>query len=232
VNYLNMLVNRVKGDSFTIDSRVQLRYLLRFSLGKLFTMLYGRLLFPFGKRCFVHPSSVIKYRRGLLFGKNFRVDRWCHIDALSVEGIRLGENVSVGKYTTIECTGSLMHLGKGLAAGNNVGLGSRCHYGCAGGVEIGDDTIVGNYSSFHSENHNFSDPDTPIRKQGVNHKGIKVGAGCWIGAKATFLDGSSVGDGCVVAAGSVVRGNFEDGSIIGGVPAKVIGMRPGYVKIV
>ena len=42
------------------------------------------------------------------------------------------------------------------------------------------------------------------------------------GTKATFLDGSSVGDDCIVAAGAVVTKNFNSGLIIGGVPAKII----------
>lgn len=65
----------------------------------------------------------------------------------------------------------------------------------------------------------------PIRQQGVYGKGIKIGKNCWIGAKATFLDGTVIGNGCVVAAGAVVKGNFPDNSIIGGVPAKIIKMR-------
>ena len=62
----------------------------------------------------------------------------------------------------------------------------------------------------------------PIRLQGVNHQGIKIGNNVWIGAKATFLDGSVVGNNSIVAAGAVVRGIFPDNVIIGGVPAKII----------
>lgn len=124
--------------------------------------------------------------------------------------------------TTMIVTGSLTYLGKGIKIGNNVGFGTCGHFGGAGGVEIGDDTIFGNYVSVHPENHNFSDPSKPIRLQGVNHKGIKIGRGCWIGAKATILDGAVIGDGCVVAAGAVVTGQFPDHVIIGGVPAKII----------
>ena len=96
---------------------------------------------------------------------------------------------------------------------------------CAGGVEIGDNTIFGNYVSLHSENHNFANVETPIRCQGVNRKGIVIGEDCWIGAKVTILDGTKIGNGCIVAAGAVVRGEIPEYSIIGGIPAKVIKMR-------
>ena len=177
------------------------------------------------RKVFVHRTSKIRSTRKIKFGKNLNVDRNCYIDALSTDGIRFGHNVSIGKNTTIECSGTLKWLGKGLVVGDNVGLGTHGFFGCAGGVEIGDNTIFGNYVSIHSENHNYSDVNTPIRLQGVNRKGIKIGKDCWIGAKATILDGTVLGDGCIVAAGAVVRGVIPPFSVIGGVPAKVIKSR-------
>jgi acetyltransferase-like isoleucine patch superfamily enzyme len=81
---------------------------------------------------------------------------------------------------------------------------------------------MGSYVSFHSENHNFSDTTKLIREQGVTSKGIKIGNNVWVGAKVSFLDGSTVGNHCVVAAGAVVNGAFPDYSVIGGVPAKIL----------
>ena len=105
-----------------------------------------------------------------------------------------------------------------------MGLGSHGHYGSGMGfVEIGDNTIFGNYVSIHPENHNYGDPTRPIREQGVNSKGgVKIGNNCWIGAKATILDGTVIGDNCIVAAGAVVKGVFPNNTIIGGIPAKII----------
>jgi len=93
---------------------------------------------------------------------------------------------------------------------------------------IGDDTIVGNFVSFHSENHNYDRSDVPIRLQGVNHSGINVGSNCWIGAKSTILDGAVIHNGCIIAAGAVVRaGVYAANGIYGGVPAKLLKMRGG-----
>lgn len=106
--------------------------------------------------------------------------------------------------------------------GNNSAVGQFTEFGAAGGIEIGNDVIMGSYISFHSENHNFSDTSKLIREQGVTSKGIKLGNNIWVGAKVTFLDGCIVGDNSVVAAGAVVNGIYPDNSIIGGVPAKVL----------
>ena len=54
---------------------------------------------------------------------------------------------------------------------------------------------------------------------------IVVGRDCWIAARAIVLPGVHIGDGSVVAAGAVVNRTCEPGSILAGVPAKVIGSR-------
>ena len=59
----------------------------------------------------------------------------------------------------------------------------------------------------------------------VNHKGIIVGDNCWIGSGVVFLDGASIANGCVVAANAVITKQFPENSIVGGVPAKIIGYR-------
>lgn len=93
------------------------------------------------------------------------------------------------------------------------------------GIIIEYYVIIGNFISMHSENHNYSNLEIPIRLQGVNHKGIIIGDNCWIGAKATILDGTVIGNGCIIAAGSVVTGQFPDNSIIVGIPARIIKQR-------
>ena len=149
-----------------------------------------------------------------------------YIDALSKEGVTFGQNVSLGKYTRIECTNEFSDLGKGFKAGDNVSLGSDCFFGSAGGIEIGNYVIFGNYVSLHSENHNFSDVNILMWCQGVSRQGIKIGDDCWIGAKVTILDGVNVGKGCILAAVSVLtKGDYPDYYIIAGVPARVIRRR-------
>jgi len=226
INILNKIVSKLKGEKFEIDNNIPLTYLLGFVSRKVVSMFYGILIFRRLKMVFVDPTSKVKCASKIYFGTNFTIGRYCYIDALSKNGLTIGNNVSMGFHTHIDLTGSLKNIAKGIKIGNNVGLGSHGHYGSGiGGLEIGDDTIIGNYVSFHPENHNFSDLSIPIRLQGVSGKGIKIGNNCWIGAKATFLDGSQIGNGCIVAAGAIVKGEFPDNVIIGGIPAKVLKKR-------
>jgi acetyltransferase-like isoleucine patch superfamily enzyme len=154
-----------------------------------------------------------------------RIEDHARIECTSHEGVSLGRSFKLGAFSRIIASGTLSDLGQGVRIGDDVGIGEFAYIGGAGGVTIGSGTIVGQYFSVHPENHVFDDPDQPIRDQGVTRQGISVGSECWIGAKVTLLDGASVGDHCVIAAGSVVNASFPDNSVIGGVPARLLKTR-------
>lgn len=226
VKFISFIISKIKKEKFVLDERISSSYLIIFISSKIFDYLRFIINFRSLKLGFIGKNSVVYSYHQIKFGRNLQIDKECIINALSNEGITFGDSVSIQKRVIIECSGSLKLMGKGLKIGNNVGIGSNSFLGCAGGIEICDDTIIGNYVSFHSENHNFDRDDMPIRLQGVSHKGIKIGKNCWIGAKVTILDGTILGDGCVVAASAVLNGKeYPPNSIIGGVPAKVIKSR-------
>jgi acetyltransferase-like isoleucine patch superfamily enzyme len=79
---------------------------------------------------------------------------------------------------------------------------------------------MGQHVSFHPENHVYDRTDIPIRSQGTTRLGITIEDDVWVGANVTFLDGAVVGRGCVIGAGSVVRGKIPPYCIAIGVPAK------------
>lgn len=104
--------------------------------------------------------------------------------------------------------------------GNRMTFRNDCVFGVAGGIEIGDDVVAGQFIWFRSENHKYNDMTILIREQGVTHKGIKIGDNCWIGAGAVFLDGASVGNGCVVGANAVITKEFPENVVIAGYSSK------------
>lgn len=228
VRLANRLARRVKAPDYAIDERISPGYLTRLITARGLMTVRGRLRFPLRRNVpSVGPAARVRAAKLLTLGRGVTLGDGSFIDAMSTDGVRLGDSVSLGRGSRIECTGSLQSLGKGMVVGDNVGLGTDCFYGCAGGIRIGADTIIGNLVSMHAENHRSSDPDKPIRLQGVTHVGISIGRGCWIGAKATILDGASIGDGSIVAAGAVVTaGDYPEKSVLGGIPARVIKRRP------
>lgn len=219
-----LIFKLVKGKKYLVDKRISKDYLFLLMLRKGLMAFWGLLSCIKHKGfLFLSPSTKIIMRRNIVCGRNVQIGSRCYLDALSLEGIVLGDGTSIGRNCSIECTGSLQNIGLGFRTGRNVGLGMNCFYGSAGGIIILDDTIIGNFVSFHSENHNYSDKTILIREQGVNHKGIKIGKNCWIGARAVILDGAIVGDGCVIAAGAVVTSGFyKENGVYSGVPAKFL----------
>lgn len=159
------------------------------------------------------------------FGKWIQLEDQVYLSALGTSPLKIGNNVRIGAYSRVIISTSFNDIGSYINIGNNVGIGEFAYLGGAGGLDIGEDCIIGQYLSCHPENHNFEDNNKPIRLQGVNRQGIKIGKNCWIGSKVTILDGVEIGDNCVVAAGAVVTKNMPANSVIGGLPAKVLKSR-------
>jgi acetyltransferase-like isoleucine patch superfamily enzyme len=227
IKTLNWVISKLKNEHFSLSDKIPLGYLLLFFFNKSISLIRGRIFFPFSNNLvFVDRHTTLKARRLFKFKKNLQIGIGCYIDALSCDGIVIGNNVSIGKYTTIECSGTLQNLGIGINIGDYSSLGSHGFFGCAGGITIGSNTIMGNYVSFHSENHNYKFESIPIRLQGVTRKGISIGDNCWIGSKVTILDGVNIPSGCIIAAGSVVLpSEYSENAIYGGVPARFLKSR-------
>tara|TARA_R110001592_G_scaffold14826_1_gene65745 strand:- start:5860 stop:6540 length:681 start_codon:yes stop_codon:yes gene_type:complete len=216
----------VKKKEFKLDKNIPISYLIILIFEKTIMLLRGYTYLNLSERgtfFFVGKNTKIKCSSKIRIGNGVVIDRNCYIDALSTKGINLKENTSIGMNTTIICSGTYKSIGKGIDVGYGVGLGTHGFFGCAGGIDIGNNTILGNYVSMHSENHNFSDSEVLIKEQGVNRKGIEIGDNCWIGSKSTILDGVIIEDGVIIAAGAVVKeGIYIKNGIYGGVPAKLL----------
>lgn len=109
-------------------------------------------------------------------------------------------------------------FGKNTTFGKNVFVNSGCHFQDQGGIEIGDDTLIGHNVVLATINHDLK----PRNKRKNNYAPIKIGKYVWIGSNSTILQGVTIGDWAVVAAGAVVTKDVPPMSIVGGVPAKVI----------
>jgi acetyltransferase-like isoleucine patch superfamily enzyme len=224
---INKLISKWKKEPYAVDPSIPTGYLLNISLKRTLMLVRGKISgIKNDGMLFFSWKAIVKCRSKFKTGRSVTLENGAYIDALSAEGIVFGNNVSVGRNTSIIGTGHLQLLGKGMKLGNNIGLGYGSFYGCGGGIEIGDDTIIGDFVSFHAENHLHNNISSPVRTQGITRQGILIGKNCWIGAKATILDGVTVEDGCIIAAGAVVTaGTYTANGIYGGVPAKLIRMR-------
>jgi acetyltransferase-like isoleucine patch superfamily enzyme len=114
----------------------------------------------------------------------------------------------------------------GIRAGRGLALNSGVFLDGRGGLELGQNVLVGPNAVVLSTRHRFGDPGLPIAAQGVELVPTSIADDVWIGANAVVLAGVRVAAGTVVAAGAVVSSDTEAWSIVGGVPARPIGARP------
>ena len=108
--------------------------------------------------------------------------------------------------------------GKNIKIGKRVFINSGCCFQDQGGIEIGDDVLIGQQVVIATLNHDLQ----PKRRASMTPKPVKICNKVWIGAHATILPGVTVGEGAVVAAGAVVTKDVPPNTVVGGVPAKVI----------
>lgn len=106
-------------------------------------------------------------------------------------------------------------LGDFSGIGINAKIYGECHI-CAFVMMGTDVTVI-------TRNHRFDRTDVPMMKQGFeDEKPVYIGDDVWIGDRVIILPGVHIGNGCIIAAGSVVTKDVAPYTVVGGVPAHFI----------
>lgn len=115
-------------------------------------------------------------------------------------------DVIIGEHTVIN-SGCVLYTGNGISIGNFVSVAANC--------------------TFAPVNHAYQSKEIFIQKQGFTSSrgGIVIEDDVWIGANCVLLDGAYLEKGCVIGAGSLVRGRVEAFTIQAGNPLRMIGRR-------
>ena len=109
-------------------------------------------------------------------------------------------------------------FGKNITVGKNVFINACCHFQDQGGITLGDNCLVGHNVIFATLNHGFA----PEERQSMLPAPIVVGRNVWIGSNSTILQGVTIGDNSIIAAGSVVTKDVPANAIVAGVRARFI----------
>ncbi|MBL7249468.1 acyltransferase [Alcanivorax marinus] len=121
--------------------------------------------------------------------------------------------------------GIWIFTGRNLKVGDDVDFATGTLITTDGGVSIGDRVLIGYGSKILSSNHVIPHGRSPIFYAGHEKKPVSIGDDVWIGANCIVLPGVTIGEGAVLAAGSVVTKDVPPYAIVGGVPSKVIRIR-------
>ena len=108
--------------------------------------------------------------------------------------------------------------GINIKVGKNVFINACCSFQDQGGIEIGDNCLIGHNTTIATLNHDFN----PEKRANLTPSPVKIGKNVWIGSDCTILPGVEIGDGAIIGAGSVVTKSIPSNSVAVGNPARVI----------
>lgn len=175
------------------------------------------------------PFYLIRYWRFLLL-------RLRHPEVVTEGFVFLGRRVELVArrgYGRI-VLGRWVHLGDGnslrahegtLRIGDKAVFGRENTLNCYLDLEIGPRAIVADWVYMCDFDHRFDDIHRPIKDQGIVKAPVRIGADVWVGVKASVLRGTTVGEGSVLAAHVVARGEIPPYSVVAGVPGRVVADR-------
>jgi maltose O-acetyltransferase len=112
-----------------------------------------------------------------------------------------------------------------LTIGDDVSIGKSAMLQCIGTITVGNQVMIAHGSQIVSAGHRVPAAGGSMRFSGLDVAPIVIEDGAWIGGGAIVLPGVTVGRGAVIAAGAVVTKDVEPYTIVGGIPAVVIGSR-------
>ena len=150
--------------------------------------------------------------------------------------ILVGENVCIGDFCWIEAVNrykiekTSQIFSPLIRLGNNVAMSDFVHISAVMNVDIHDGVLIGSKVYIGDHSHGSSKIDKwqkireiPPRSRPLDDIApISIGQNCWIGDNVVILAGAKIGRNCIIAANSVVKGQYEDDKIIGGIPSAVL----------
>jgi virginiamycin A acetyltransferase len=171
---------------------------------------------------FINNANHIRLKSGSIIDKSVNLKAVRLLGNINIQesarlsGVSLMGKVNIGKYTIINGPNTTIY-----SKINAITIGNFC--------SIAKDVVIQEYnhkhdklSTFYLEKNLFGGKDSGD----VESKGpILIGNDVWIGMKVIILSGVSIGDGAIIAAGSVVTKDIPPYAIVGGNPAKVIKFR-------
>jgi len=173
----------------------------------------------------ISPVTILYTLLSLVLNKDALITGFSQF--LSLFPGKLGGYLRAGfyRFTFTHCSPDAVISFGTLFSQQDTSIASGCYIGpqCnIGKCSIGKNTLLGSGVHIMSGKgqHNFSDPNKPIKDQGGTFTKVTIGENCWLGNGALIM--ANVGKGSVVAAGAVVIDDVPERVIVGGNPARVL----------
>jgi len=141
----------------------------------------------------------------------------------SPDRLVLGAGVFIDAGAVLHCGGMEWSPSEGgISIGPHSYIGPNTTLFGAAGIDIGKSVLISPGVVITSHQHTYSDRDVPIRLQPLRFGPVVVEQDVWVGANATILPGTRIGQGSIVGAGAVVTRDVPPGKLVIGIPARVV----------
>lgn len=180
-----------------------------------------------GRGVHLDPGVLLSYPHRIHLGHGARIARQVALRANSglEPGIAIGDRCNVQDGAVLNASEGFIHVG------DRSWVGPFCVIYGNGGIRIGRDVMIAAHSCITSVGHRHDALHVPMMSQGIETGPVTIEDDVWIGMNCTVLPGVTIGRGAIVAAGAVVRTSVAPYTIVGGVPARVLGRRqPSMVR--
>lgn len=147
----------------------------------------------------------LRYGKGIRFGKLPRFEKGARINLINGT-IHIGESfiMKPNAYIAVADGGT-------LTIGNNVAIARSSILVCHDRITIGDGCAIAPNVTIYDHDHKFGPEEI---RPGYNTAPVVIERNCWIGAGVTILRGTHVGEGSVIGAGCIVKGNIPPHSLV------------------
>ena len=211
---------------------------------------YPRLFKSCGRGVVFGRNLTLRHPRNIVLGNDVIIDEQCELDAHGAgdQGIVIGDRSIINRDVSIKAKIGPVRIGREC----DIGMRSDLH--SQGGLLIGDRVVLGGSAKisgglFQIDRNPPQSPGSPAgdapglgarddgassgdREQERSTSGpIRIGDKCIVGMRATFLDGVTVGEGCVVGACALVNQDLPPYTVAAGVPARVLRARPHHEDV-
>ncbi len=187
----------------------------------MFARLTRKTIFRFKQ---LHLARGLCFLRKLYWRtQGMRIGRGAKFSSLEVtwpHKVSLGPNCSLEHGIYLNAAGPYSE-GVSIQLGAGCFIGNGCEFNISHRLTIGENALIAAGARFIDHNHGIA-LGAPIKGQPETSAPITVGPDVWIGANALILQGVSIGEGAVVAAGSVVTRSVPAFTIVAGAPARPV----------
>ena len=172
----------------------------------------------FGPGSSINPGAHIEYPARVRLGSDCQISR----NALLRGNSECETAITIGNAVSIK-ENVLINSNKG-----NIDIGNDCWVGPYsliygnGDVAIGNHVMIASHCAINTVSHHADRLDIPMNKQDIYTAPVTIEDDVWIGIGAVILQGVRIGTGSIVGAGAVVTRDVEAGTVVAGVPARVI----------